>query len=795
MPPEFATESDGEMMMRVITLMSISLILILGASVPRFSAVAAQATAPVNNSSAAIDDESWPRTITRNGQTFEVYQPQVDRWKDNQIDAVAAVAVQGDQAQPPTYGTLNFTARTEVDKFTRMVTLADFKVTKVNFPTVSDAGAAYTATLEQAAPDLMRMISLDRLHADLAINQAEMKADGYQLKNDPPRIIYSKAPSILIPIDGQPVLRPVADAKDLQRVINTSVLMLFDPQQGHYYMYLTDAWVESSMLNGPWWLASKPPKEADKLRSRLEKNMRTETSANASGDNDSPPSIKAQFKNGAPPSITVCTEPTELLVTQGDPQFAPIAATGLLYVTNTSNDIFMVTSSQDYYIRLSGRWFKSKTLDGSWAYVAASALPADFARIPESSPKAGVLVSVPGTPQAQESLIANSIPETQTVTPSAASLTVNYDGQPQFSAIARTSLQYAVNTPTPIIEVSQSSYYAVDHGVWFTGGSPAGPWLVATTVPPAIYTIPPSSPIHNVTYVRVYGATPTAVYTGYTPGYYGTVVSPDATVVYGTGYVYPPYIGNVWIGDPWTYGFGAGFGWSLTDGWIFDFGFGFDYPLYSPWWGPIGWGWCPDCFLFPGLRFGFHVHDFDHHYGFNHGRDDDHGHGPGHDQNGNHHHDGAGRGDIGRGGRDRDRRGFRNGTIRDNPGSHDRAGQDGRGRGRDNNIFAGRDGNIYRYDDGRGWQQRDGNQWRSPSGNMRDLDGFRHSRSMGGNRANNNHMGGGDFHSGFGGFHPGFGGGSRGGLGGGRGSGGGGRGGFGGGGFGGGGFGGGGRRP
>ena len=47
--------------------------------------------------------------------------------------------------------------------------------------------------------------------------------------------------------------------------------------------------------------------------------------------------------------------------------------------------------------------------------------------------------------------------------------------------------------------------------------------------------IPPSSPLYNLTYVQVYGSTPTVVYTGYTPGYTGAYVS-DGCIVYGTGY-------------------------------------------------------------------------------------------------------------------------------------------------------------------------------------------------------------------------------------------------------------------
>lgn len=119
---------------------------------------------------------------------------------------------------------------------------------------------------------------------------------------------------------------------------------------------------------------------------------------------------------------------------------------------------------------------------------------------------------------------------------------MNYYGNPDFQPIQGTTLTYAVNTATPVIYVPGTAYYAVQNGVWFTSALPNGPWAAATSVPPAIYSIPPSSALHYVTYVYVYGSTPNVVYVGYTPGYYGTVVSSSGVVVYGTGYYYSPYV-------------------------------------------------------------------------------------------------------------------------------------------------------------------------------------------------------------------------------------------------------------
>src|SRR5207249_4819149 len=130
------------------------------------------------------------------------------------------------------------------------------------------------------------------------------------------------------------------------------------------------------------------------------------------------------------------------------------------------------------------------------------------------------------------------------------------------------------NTPTPVIRVSRNSYYACENGVWFRASSPTGPWAVATSVPGVIYTIPVSSPLNYVTNVVVYDSTPDVVSVGYTPGYLGTYVAADNCIVFGSGYRYPSWIGDVWFGAPVTYGLGVAFDWDAGFGWEWGFGWG-----------------------------------------------------------------------------------------------------------------------------------------------------------------------------------------------------------------------------
>ena len=135
---------------------------------------------------------------------------------------------------------------------------------------------------------------------------------------------------------------------------------------------------------------------------------------------------------------------------------------------------------------------------------------------------------------------------------------VSYVGQPQFQPIKGTTMLYAVNTPNKVIQVGDQ-YYLCYQGVWFVSFSPQGPWQLAQTVPQVIYTIPPSSPVYNVTYVTQVPASDGEVTASYTAGYMGAFVmgaTVGAIVACGTGYYYPPYVyGGFYYPYAATYGY------------------------------------------------------------------------------------------------------------------------------------------------------------------------------------------------------------------------------------------------
>ena len=540
--------------------------------------------------STELAEVPWPRVVVRGSITNLIYQPQADFWDGHQLTARDAIGVQRAGQLSATFGVVTLKALTLVDKTKRLVTLEEIQIAGGYFPSVRPEAQDYLAIVRETFPKQLAGLSLDRLEASFVPTQS-LNRTSQPLNNVPPKIVVFQKPAILVLIDGPPACRPIPGTK-LQRVINTRLLLLKDETE-RLYLHVFNGYLEAPSLEGPWSVAGHPPlgaTEAEKLAAESANSVDL-LSGQTEGSNN-PPSV---LNEASAPAVYVSTKPAELILFDGQPNFLPISGTHLLYAANTTGNVFKLLSDQQTYVLLSGRWFRAASLDGPWQFVPANHLPRDFADIPDNSPKENVKASVPGTQQAAEALIANTIPES-TVVPRAIQMqNPRIDGAPRLKPVAGTPLEYVENSGTPIIKVDEHSWYGCQNGVWFEAASLDGPWAVAASVPALIYSIPPSSPLHYLTYVQVYGATPQEVYEGYTPGYMGTEVE-DGLVVYGTGYYYPPWIGAEWYGCPWTWGFGWAPCWTPWDDWCFDFGFGWGcgfgrfgwwrcHPT-RPWWGP-----------------------------------------------------------------------------------------------------------------------------------------------------------------------------------------------------------------
>jgi len=177
-----------------------------------------------------------------------MYQPQLEVWQGDELRAYATVSVVSKSNKTPKYGVLWFTAHTEVDKVNRQVTLDDFQITKVKFPTLKAKEAEYQSFLQAKLPRKSKIISLDRMETALAASESQQtEIKGLPVKNDPPRIIFAMKPSVLVLIDG-PIQFKDLSGTDLRRALNTRAEIYFDTKKNKYYLNVIDGWMDGWKL-------------------------------------------------------------------------------------------------------------------------------------------------------------------------------------------------------------------------------------------------------------------------------------------------------------------------------------------------------------------------------------------------------------------------------------------------------------------------------------------------------------------------------------------------------------------
>jgi hypothetical protein len=502
-------------------------------------------------------DPGWPRQLTKPGGTAVLYQPQVDDWQNyQQVDARMALTVTPTGGKT-CVGVVTVRMHSTVDLDDHTVLLSDPQITSVTFPSLDPATATKMEQLVRTFlnPAATMTISLDRLVASVKKTATPPVAD---VKNDPPTIFMSIRPAILLLVNGEPVMAPIANS-NLQFIVNANWPVFVEKGSSTYYLFDGKGWLQGNGLPGTWTSTSQLPKQMSKV-------PENENFADLKAFIPAPAGVAA-------PNVHYSAAPAELIVFDGRPQWTAIPGTQLSYASNTDSAVFKYTQTGAFYYLTSGRWFTTTTpLLGGWTFATYS-LPEDFAKIPPTSPAGKVLASVPGTPEAEDAVLIAQIPTTATVNAAQAAqaVKVSYAGPPQFQPITGTTMLYATNTPNKVIQVG-SEYYLCYQGVWFVSATPQGPWQTAPTVPQVIYTIPPSSPVYNVTYVTQVVASDGYVTSSYTAGYMGMFVvgaTVGAIVASGTGYYYPPYI----------YG-----------GYYYPYAATYGYHTYNPYTGAYGYG-------------------------------------------------------------------------------------------------------------------------------------------------------------------------------------------------------------
>ena len=517
----------------------------------------------------------WPKQIELDDFTLTFYQPEPERYEGNRLDARAAFSVY-DGEHLPVFGAIWFTCRVQTDTKSNEVHFTDIQVVNANFPEAKAENIERLQLLIAEASQGWHFNSdLHRFFEEIqTINiNNEYSED---LRNNPPKIYYSKEPAVLVFIDGDPILANISGSELYQYVVNTPQFIVKSSSDQQFYLKGGNWWYTSTDPTGTWKPIETPPSH---IRQLAEKATELKVKSNTE-DKNGP---------GKQPKLIVTKEPAELIQTMGEPEINQIYE-NLFSVTNSNDEIIFDSYSDTYFILISGRWYKTKKLErGLWSSVAPEDLPDIFKDIPPSSSFAHVRLSVPGTPESVSAALDNGIPQTAVVDRYKTKMLLEYDGPPQFEAIDGTALSYAVNTGGSVIQGPDSLYYAVDQAIWFTSESATGPWIVVDHFPNDVRKIPPSCPVFNMKFVHIYDFTDEIVYVGYTAGYLGAFLY-HGVVYYGTGYRYKSWFGDKYIPRPSTYGYGAKKKSSGSSNVQFYAGVGYGGPMMGMGYGGYGYG-------------------------------------------------------------------------------------------------------------------------------------------------------------------------------------------------------------
>ncbi len=395
----------------------------------------APAAAPAEAGAPAVpanQDLTWPRSVKEGAATLTMYQPKIETWTGNQISCQAAVSI---EASEPIYGVASLTATAEQNKGARTVTFSNFQVAKVSFATAPEKEAQYLEGFRKLAPAGARTIPLDALEATFALS-ADVKATlASSGASAGPAILFVTTPTILVLVDGQPVLSPIAGV-NAERVANTRALIVKAGPQ--FFLTALNLWYGAAAIEGPWTYLDNPPPILAQARDAAAATRMVDLMLPEPG----------MPQPATPPAIRVSTVPMDLIETDGPPQLFPVEGASLLQVKNTDDAIFLDLKVSQYYVLLANQWFTAKSLYGPWAAVAAQNLPPDLAKMP-----AGALTATHAAPP----------PDAAGAPPPAAA-----PMQPQGAPVAAAPYE----PPPPPVEVmppSPGSDYYWSDGYWDWG--------------------------------------------------------------------------------------------------------------------------------------------------------------------------------------------------------------------------------------------------------------------------------------------------------------------------------------
>ncbi|WP_443936431.1 hypothetical protein [Pedobacter sp. MW01-1-1] len=199
-----------------------------------------------------------------------------------------------------------------------------------------------------------------------------------------PKVFFSNKPAELLLINGNPIYTKITGTS-LSYVSNTKSDIFLDNAAKKYYILLSGRWYRSAVITGPWvYVKDKLPADFAKIP---DNTVKTHVLSFVPGTIQASDAVLL-----AQVPVTAIVTKSEVeakvkVVYNGDPKFAQIDSTQLLYAVNTTSKV--VKCQDDYYLCDNAIWFISKDPRGPWK--VADSIPKEIYTIPPSSPVYNVI--------------------------------------------------------------------------------------------------------------------------------------------------------------------------------------------------------------------------------------------------------------------------------------------------------------------------------------------------------------------------------------------------------------------
>lgn len=193
-----------------------------------------------------------------------------------------------------------------------------------------------------------------------------------------------------------------------------------------------------------------------------------------------------QLKND-PPEIIFSSNPSHLIVIDGEPVVKSVDDSEFEYVLNTPH-LIVTKNRQVYYLNISNQWYQSKNILSKWKICTT--VPSEIKALVKDKDIENEKIGI------SEEVIANIIVRTKPAE------LISTNGKPDFGAIKGTNLMYLKNSDANVIlDKSTMLYYLLTSGRWFKSDKlGGGEWtfIAGDMLPDDFLKIPKESEISEV---------------------------------------------------------------------------------------------------------------------------------------------------------------------------------------------------------------------------------------------------------------------------------------------------------